>query len=262
MRLIFIRHAEPDYENNTLTEKGFREAKILANRTKDWKVKAVFTSPLNRAILTAKPTLDHWGLSATTYDWLQEFDYPVDDTMHPYHKRIAWDLSSDYLHAHPEVYSPDGWRENELVQTGSVAEDYDRVCAEFDALLASYGYVRDGVCYRVTEDHIPSDAFMIYDGHTIEHMQHNEATYTDDTLVFFCHLGVSMVLLSHLLNVSPYTLWQGFFTPPTAITVLTAEEKEPGLAVFRCQVCGDTSHLREASEPISYYGGFASVFQG
>ena len=24
MRLIFIRHAEPDYKNNTLTEKGFR----------------------------------------------------------------------------------------------------------------------------------------------------------------------------------------------------------------------------------------------
>ncbi len=32
MRLIFIRHAEPDYEHNTLTKKGFREAEILSNR--------------------------------------------------------------------------------------------------------------------------------------------------------------------------------------------------------------------------------------
>lgn len=26
MRIIFVRHAEPDYANDTLTEKGWREA--------------------------------------------------------------------------------------------------------------------------------------------------------------------------------------------------------------------------------------------
>lgn len=36
MRLIFIRHAEPDYEHDSLTEKGWREAKLLAVRTKSW----------------------------------------------------------------------------------------------------------------------------------------------------------------------------------------------------------------------------------
>lgn len=36
MRLIFIRHGEPDYEHDSLTEKGWREAKLLAARTKDW----------------------------------------------------------------------------------------------------------------------------------------------------------------------------------------------------------------------------------
>ncbi len=38
MRLIFIRHAEPDYSIDSLTEKGWREAKLLAERTKRWKV--------------------------------------------------------------------------------------------------------------------------------------------------------------------------------------------------------------------------------
>ena len=32
MRIIFIRHGEPDYDNNTLTEKGFREAELLKDR--------------------------------------------------------------------------------------------------------------------------------------------------------------------------------------------------------------------------------------
>ena len=32
MRIIFVRHAEPDYANDTLTEKGWREAALLAER--------------------------------------------------------------------------------------------------------------------------------------------------------------------------------------------------------------------------------------
>ena len=46
MRLIFIRHAEPDYSIDSLTEKGWREAKLLAERTKRWKVDEFYCSPL------------------------------------------------------------------------------------------------------------------------------------------------------------------------------------------------------------------------
>ena len=31
MRLLFIRHGDPDYEHDTLTEKGRREAALLAS---------------------------------------------------------------------------------------------------------------------------------------------------------------------------------------------------------------------------------------
>ena len=51
MRLIFIRHAEPDYSIDSLTEKGWREAKLLAERTKRWKVDEFYCSPLGRATL-------------------------------------------------------------------------------------------------------------------------------------------------------------------------------------------------------------------
>ena len=29
MRIIFVRHGDPDYEHDTLTEKGHREAALL-----------------------------------------------------------------------------------------------------------------------------------------------------------------------------------------------------------------------------------------
>ena len=32
MRILLIRHGDPDYEHDTLTEKGRREAELLAKR--------------------------------------------------------------------------------------------------------------------------------------------------------------------------------------------------------------------------------------
>ena len=61
MNLIFIRHAEPDYTIDSLTEKGWREAKLLAERTKDWKVDEVYVSPLGRAQDTASFSLKNWA---------------------------------------------------------------------------------------------------------------------------------------------------------------------------------------------------------
>ena len=56
MRILIIRHAEPDYYNNTLTDKGFVEAEYLSEKLKDSNIIHIYSSPLNRAVLTAKPT--------------------------------------------------------------------------------------------------------------------------------------------------------------------------------------------------------------
>ena len=74
MRLIFIRHAEPDYEHNTITEKGWREAKLLAPRVQGWNVTKFYCSPLGRAQDTSKPSLAACGREAETLEWLREFN--------------------------------------------------------------------------------------------------------------------------------------------------------------------------------------------
>ena len=38
MKIIFIRHGEPNYEIDSLTEKGWREAELLSKRTAKWNV--------------------------------------------------------------------------------------------------------------------------------------------------------------------------------------------------------------------------------
>ena len=73
MKLIFIRHGEPDYTIDSLTEKGWREAEILSNRMAKIKMDYIYVSPLGRAKDTAKPTLEKTGRSAIELPWLQEF---------------------------------------------------------------------------------------------------------------------------------------------------------------------------------------------
>lgn len=106
MRLIFIRHAEPDYEHNSLTPKGFREAELLAPRAASWGASAYYVSPLARARLTAEPVLCMTGRTAEVMDWLQEFPARIDDPQGG-GRRIPWDLL------------PAFWTERPICATGT-----------------------------------------------------------------------------------------------------------------------------------------------
>ena len=66
--------------------------------------------------------------------------------------------------------------------------------------------------------------------------------------------------LTERLHMSPVQLWQGFFVAPSSVTVLGAEERVPGEAVFRVQTLGDCSHLLSAKEPPSASGFFGNCF--
>ncbi len=238
MKLIFIRHGEPDYSIDSLTEKGFREARLLAERTAKWNVTDFYCSPLGRARDTAAPTLEQTGREAATLEWLREFDAPIWDEMMT-RRKVPWDFYPEFVTAHPELFDLRHWQENPVMAEGNVGAEYRRVCQKLDDLLAQYGYVREGYRYRT-----------------------NPGTRQDAVVVCFCHLGIICALLSHLINTTPSQLWQGFFLAPTSVTIIGTEERTPEQAYFRCQVMGDASHLLIRGEPISHYGYFTEPFQG
>ncbi len=125
MRILFIRHGDPDYENDTLTEKGCREADLLAQRASSLRLGECCVSPLGRAQRTAQPCLEITGINATTLDWLQEFPAKLDINKAPeleeaypdvekngskYLSRIVWDMLPGYLTEHAEYMGKDTWR--------------------------------------------------------------------------------------------------------------------------------------------------------
>ena len=61
MKLIFIRHGDPDYVRDGLTEKGKIEAKALADMIERYNIDEVYQSPLGRAVETAEYSLKVLG---------------------------------------------------------------------------------------------------------------------------------------------------------------------------------------------------------
>lgn len=241
MRLIFIRHAEPDYDIDSLTPKGMREAEFLSERVSSWDVDKFYSSPLGRAKVTASFSLKKMNRKAIVYDWLKEFYYPIDDPVTGKH-HVPWDLMPEYYTKDPLYYDKDNWFRTELYKTNPQIETaYRDVCNGIDQVLSSNGYFREGNYY---------------------HVELSENEKDDKTFVFFCHLGVSCAILAHLIGVSPCMLWQGTYLAPSSVTVVNSEKRINDNALFRIQQLGSTSHLYAHNEPVSASGAFSEVFNG
>jgi broad specificity phosphatase PhoE len=256
MKLLFIRHGDPDYAKDSLTAKGRKEAELLAERISQWHVTDFFVSPLGRAQDTAQVTLDRMHRTAEVCPWLKEFYYQVRDP-ETGADHIPWDWLPSFFTA-PEnsaLCSKDLWMHTTVMESGNIASHYAEVCTGIDVLLARYGYVRKDGIYQTDGRHCQKNRLDIS-------TDTSKKSYDDRVLVFFCHLGVMFAILSHLLSISPVQLWQGFFVAPASLTVLGSEERVPGVASFRVQVMGDTQHLSGSKEQISASGYFSDVFTG
>ena len=241
MRIIFIRHGDPNYGKDALTEKGIREAELLSERTVKWNaITDIYCSPYGRAKETASYSLERMNREAVILPWLHEFDYAIDDPVTGRHG-VPWDFMPEYWTEIPEMYGKESWKETEIYRSNpSLVPAYDDVCKNLDELLGTYGYRRYHN-YYLTDRTEPQTA-------------------QDATIVCFCHLGIILVMLSHLLGISPAVLFHSFYIAPTSVTVLASEERMLGKASFRVQVMGDTGHLRDGDEKVSASGYFTDTF--
>ncbi len=108
MKIMIIRHGDPDYSIDSLTEKGWREAEMLSERIAPLVVKQYYVSPLGRARDTASFTLKKAGREAEVLPWLREYDVRIDDPVTGM-KRIPWDMLPADWTAVPEYYQRNGW---------------------------------------------------------------------------------------------------------------------------------------------------------
>ena len=121
------------------------------------------------------------------------------------------------------------------MREGNVGEEYRRVTGLFDAFLRDHGYEKSGKLFLARKAN-------------------------NDTIVFFCHFGLTAVLISYLLSVSPMILWHGLCAAPTSLTVLVTEEREQGIASFRRTSFGDCAHLSANGRKPSFSARFCECY--
>jgi len=241
MKLYIVRHGDPDYSIDSLTEKGWREAELLADRLDKIEFAHYYCSPLGRARDTSKETMRRAGLrlgktiEPEIMPWLREFDGKVPDPATGDIRPVAWDVMPSYWSQRDILFDRGRWLESDYFEHSDTAEKIAAVNEGIDGILTRHGYVREGRIYRAEKAN-------------------------EDSIVLFCHFGVESVILGHLLGISPFALWHGFIALPTGVTVLNTEEREKGIASFRCSRFGDLSHLDIAGEPEAFSGRFCETF--
>lgn len=236
MKLVFVRHGDPDYIHDSLTPEGRIEAEMLSERMCKMHMDEIYVSPLGRAKATAAPTLQKLNREAIEYPWLREFEAKIIRPDGPDDVRlVTWDwLPADWT-GHADFYDYENWSHHPILEEAHAGEEYNRVTAAFDAFLRDHGYAKEGNLFKVTKAN-------------------------NDTLVFFCHYGVTVVFLSYLLHISPMILWHGLVAAPTSVTTVVTEERQQGIASFRVTSYGDTSHLYIHDREPSFAARFCECY--
>ena len=232
MKITIIRHAEPDYKNKTLTEKGFREADFLGKYLKDSKIDYIYSSPLPRAKYTADAIVKYNKTKTyEVFDYLREFDSRVDL---PYaENHLLWDLRPAFLQENIKAYEKDGWTELPFVSQ-KVKEHYNLIKDGFAALLEKHGYKQNGVLYDVIKPN-------------------------HDNIVITCHFGLGCFLLSELLNLPVMAILNHTCAQPSSVTTVVTEERTAGKAIFRMLSFGAIEHLVLNDEKPSFMARFDEV---
>ena len=233
MKLYFIRHGDPDYKTDSLTELGRMQAEKLAAHIHELKIDEIYSSPLGRAVQTAAYSAEKLGIKPQSLPWLRELrwsDYSGD----AYSTASPWSINDRFIAERHSYPSGDAWKTDESVKNDRIVEDVAEICASFDAWLKERGFERRGQLYKVVAP--------------LAEKQCNVA--------FFCHGGVATALVSHLLNIPFWQMIAHAAVELTSVTCLEISESDGSaaspdaehFAAARLVFYGDVHHVQNKFE--------------
>ncbi len=236
MQLLIIRHADPDYRNNTITPAGHREAAALADRLEKEGLDRIFTSPLGRAMDTMRYTAERLGLPHTVLDWTREQHPELFIATEDHGDKALFQFPGEVLRAERPLPTQENWHEMPVFAPvlDQVRGSFDTIVRESDAFLAGFGFERQDTRYRLNRSN-------------------------PERIAVFCHAGLALTWIAHLLEIPLPLLWSGFWIAPSSVTTILFEERSKDWAVPRCVGMGDTGHLLAAGLPRSTRGLEANV---
>ena len=232
MLLYYVRHGEPIYEPDQLTELGHLQAAAAAKRLSGSGIAKIFASTSNRAMQTARPLCDLLGLEMETLDWCNEAHAWEELTLINKAGQKVWcelDPDMKILFARQDVRRMGrSWHTHPAFAGTRFGAGMERIQRETDRFLMSLGY---------------------------RHDLENNCYYREDPrfekVALFAHGGTGAAVMSCLLDIPYPMLAPKFGMNHTGITVVEFQE-ENGVVFPRVAAYSELSHLYGANLPLQF----------
>jgi len=219
MLLYIVRHGDPVYETDSLTERGKLQAEAVGKRIADSKIDRIFTSPMGRARQTAEPACRLLGLEYTVEEWPHEIE---DERLTPYpdgNLKSITDLPNTVFRENGNIDLPyDRTYECTGINQTRMEEAVDYIEQNGKLFLERLGYKEENGVYRI--------------------LRPNE-----EKVALFCHAAFARAWLSVLLHIPLHTVCSSFSYTHTGVTVVEFRNWESGFTAPQCLCFSDLSHL-------------------
>lgn len=231
MLLYYIRHGDPVYDPDSLTEKGRKQAEALSERLSKYDFDEIYSSTSMRARLTAEPTAKKLGKEVKLLDWCNEALAWQEFTKTTAEQNIYWfyqhEESRKVMATQKTLSLGNDWHKQPYFADTHVAEGLARVRKNTYELLSAHGYDKaaDGDYYVATNPN-------------------------DKRIALFAHEGFGMAFLSTLTGVPYPTFCLHFGLEHSGVTVIRFDGAD---FVVPCvlQLSND-SHLYKSGLPLTY----------
>jgi len=220
MRLIFVRHGEPNYENDCLTDLGRRQAEAAARRLAGEGIDEIWSSPYGRALETAEISADQLGVGPVRLlDGLRELRWGGRDGREIFAKGHPWTIADTLSQEGWDLTDP-AWRAHPYFVDNLVVDETDRVARATDEWLAGLGYIREGAAYRcAAENH--------------------------RTVALFAHGGSGAAFFARILNWTfPYAVATLHFHL-TGISILRFDPRAGSRIAPSIELMNDGTHIKD-----------------
>ena len=231
MLLYYIRHGDPIYRPNSLTELGKRQAEALAKRLALYGLDRIYSSPSTRAMQTAEPTSVLTKKDIVELDWcaegyaLQELGILVDGNRH----FLFQDIETKLLLASNEMAQlGHRWWSHPAFAEYDFQKGMERIQRHTYELLEELGYRFDETtgAYKVLRNN-------------------------DERIALFAHQGFGIGFLSAVLNIPYPQLCAKTDLGHSLLTVIEFRN-EGGMCIPQMLSLSNDSHLYREGLPTKY----------
>lgn len=228
MLLYIVRHGDPIYETDSLTEKGKLQAEAVGKRIAASGIDRIFSSPMGRARMTAEPACRLLGLECNIEDWAHEIQ---DERLTPF---------------------PDGKLKSVTYVQNTYYRENGNIDIPYERAYEAQGFSESGMKEAV--DYIEKNGkdFLERLGYKEENGIYRILYKNEEKVALFCHSAMARAWISVLLHIPIHMMWSSFSYNHTGVTVIQFENNENGVTAPRCLCYSDMSHLYADGPDMKY----------